>query len=185
MAATSTPRRVWLMLTAAAVTLAVGIALGHGVLIAVGLVLAGTTGLGGRDDRPATWFSPSDVGAGTDGQRIRFRADSTVSTADRDMYIGMRRESPAMNVTHTTVPGTGRLAHLVTRGGQRLGVLTTDDTRQLLVYEPAVDPDVPVQVIELDADEADQVAAMLHSPSIVDRLDVLERTVAAVTKEHR
>lgn len=90
-----------------------------------------------------------------------------------------------MNITHTTVPGTGRLTHVVTRGGQRFGVLVTDESRQLLVYEPASDPDVPVQAIDLDVDEADEVAALLHERSVIDRLAALERAVAAVTKEPR
>lgn len=179
MAAKSTPRRVWLMLGAATVTLAVGTVLGHGLLIATGLVLAGTAGLGSPHGGRGTWFSPSRLGAGTDGLLDQVHADSEVTEA----VPGTRREPPAMDLTHTTVPGTGRLTHLVTRGGQRLGVLTTDETRQLLVYQPHTDPDVPAQAIDLDADEADQVAALLHSPSIVDRLDVLERAVAAVTRE--
>ena len=56
---------------------------------------------------------------------------------------------------------------------------------QLLVYEPAPDPDMPTQAIDLDADEADAVAALLHERSVVDRLAALERAVAAVAKEPR
>lgn len=177
-----TPRwRVWSMATAATVVLAAGIALGHGVLIATGLVLLATAGLGVPEDRPGTWFSPSPMGAGTDGPDLRFRRESTVST----VACGTRREQTGMNITHTTVPGTGKLTHLVTRGGQRFAVLITDDSRQLLVYEPETDPDVPVQAIDLDTDEADQVAALLHDRSLVERVDALERAVAAVTRERR
>jgi uncharacterized membrane protein SpoIIM required for sporulation len=39
-------RRYWLMMTAAVVTMVVGIVLAHGVLIAIGLILAGTAGIG-------------------------------------------------------------------------------------------------------------------------------------------
>lgn len=173
--------RVWSMATVATTVLVIGVALGHGVLIAAGLVLLATAGLGVPERRPGTWFSPSRMGADTDGSDQHFQRESTVTT----VACGMRREQSGMNITHTTVPGTGKLTHLVTRGGQRFAVLVTDDRRQLLVYEPDIDPDVPVQAIDLDADEAVEVAAILHDRSLVERVDALERAVAAVARERR
>lgn len=159
-------RRMWL-LTAAALTLGTGIAFAHGLLIAAGLVLAGLSGLG----KPATGCPPPEMGAGTDGPRRPGHEDWTCTG-------GARREHPDMDITHTTVPGTGTLHHLVTRGGQRFGVLTTHGTRQLLVYEPGDNPDVPAQTIDLDADEADQIAGLLHTRPLADRVAALERIVA-------
>lgn len=83
-----------------------------------------------------------------------------------------------MEITHTTVPGVGVLHHFQTRGGQRFGVLVYHaDRRELLIYGPE-DPDVPTQRIPLDQDEADQVAELLHSQPVADRLANLERRVA-------
>jgi TrkA domain protein len=88
-----------------------------------------------------------------------------------------------MDITRTTVPGTGTLYLLTTRAGQRFGVLANPDARQLMVYGARPDPDAPLQTIVLEADEADQVADLLHSRSVVDRLAVLERALATVTGE--
>lgn len=80
-----------------------------------------------------------------------------------------------MDVTRTTVPGTGTVHHYVTRGGQQFGVLLDrTDRHRLLVYGSA-DFDVPAQTIVLEQDEADQLAELLHSKPIVDRVADLER----------
>ncbi|MFD8532672.1 hypothetical protein ACFV0L_35210 [Streptosporangium canum] len=88
-----------------------------------------------------------------------------------------------MDITRTTVPGTGVVHHCVTRGGQRFGVLVDDaDRRRLLIYDPA-DLDVPLQCITMEHDEADQVAEILHSRPIPDRLAALERRFAEIAGE--
>ena len=86
-----------------------------------------------------------------------------------------------MEVFRTTVPGDGVIHQFATRGGQRFG-LVIDETgrRTLVVYDPA-DPDVPQQSIVLEQDEADQVAEILHSRPVLDRLAELERRLAELT----
>ena len=87
-----------------------------------------------------------------------------------------------MHIYRTTVPGSGVLHHLVTRDGERLGLLV-DETgnRQLFTYEGR-DLDEPAHAIVLQPDEADEVAEILHwahasagDRPIVDRLLSLER----------
>ncbi|WP_346109454.1 hypothetical protein [Nonomuraea maheshkhaliensis] len=90
-----------------------------------------------------------------------------------------------MDVTRMTVPGNGPgrdiVHHLVTRAGQRFGLLVeSGGRRRFLVYDSA-DADEPVQTIVLDQDEADQIADLLHSRSLPDRLADLERRVARLT----
>ncbi|WP_043618811.1 hypothetical protein [Nonomuraea candida] len=89
-----------------------------------------------------------------------------------------------MDVTRTTVPGRGTLHHLVTRRGQRFGVLVEDGGRRLLVHDPA-EPDAPALGIPLDQDEADQVADLLHSRPVPDRLAELERRVREIAEAAR
>jgi TrkA domain protein len=82
-----------------------------------------------------------------------------------------------MQIDRTTVPGSGVLHHILTRDGERFCVLVdTADNRHLFTYG-ASDLDVPARVIVLEPDEADQVAEILHSRAIADRLLSLERRV--------
>ncbi|MFU8851538.1 hypothetical protein ACNAW0_11230 [Micromonospora sp. SL1-18] len=83
-----------------------------------------------------------------------------------------------MEITRTSVSGVGVVNHFLTRGGQRFGVLVYQTGRRSLLRYGAGDPDVPVDRIELDLDEADQVAAVLQSASVADRLASLERQLA-------
>lgn len=48
---------------------------------------------------------------------------------------------------------------------------------------PATGLDVATQTVILDHDEADQVASVLQSRSVADRLAFLERRVAELTEE--
>ena len=87
-----------------------------------------------------------------------------------------------MRIDRTTVPGNGVLRHIVPRRGGRFGLLVdADNTRHLLTYDAGTydggDRDVPAQAILLEPDEADQVAEILHSRPITDRLLALERRV--------
>jgi|GEM_PF-1404428 len=85
-----------------------------------------------------------------------------------------------MDITRTTVPGTGTLFHFATRDGQRLAVMVEGDgPRRLLVYDAG---DEPAQTIALEQDEADQIAQVLHSRSVNDRLTALEQRIADITK---
>lgn len=88
-----------------------------------------------------------------------------------------------MDITRTTVPGVGIVHHLLTRGGQRFGVLVdSSGQRSLLCYGPD-DPDVPAERIALAHDEADQLAEILHSSPVADRLARLERRLAELRGE--
>lgn len=83
-----------------------------------------------------------------------------------------------MDITRTTLPGGGVVHHLRTRAGQRFGALVDNtDRRWLLIYD-SVDPDVPSQRIALDPDEADQLAGILHTRSVADRLADVELRLA-------
>ncbi len=90
-----------------------------------------------------------------------------------------------MRIDRTTAPGSGVLHQIVTRAGQRFClVVGADRTRQLLTYDDN-DPDVPARSIVLEADEADQVAEILHSQPIADRLVQLERRVGELMERTR
>ena len=86
-----------------------------------------------------------------------------------------------MDITYSTVPGRGAVHHLRSRGGQQFGVLAERaGRRSLLIFDPD-DPDVPRQTITLDQDEADQLAEILQSRSVPDRLAAVERRLAELT----
>lgn len=85
-----------------------------------------------------------------------------------------------MHVSRTAAPGTGTVYQCVTRGGQRFGVLADRTGRyRLVVY--AAESDEPLQSILLEQDEADQLAEILHSRPIADRVAHLERRVAELS----
>ncbi|MFD4181245.1 hypothetical protein [Rhodococcus sp. NPDC058514] len=81
-----------------------------------------------------------------------------------------------MDINRTTVPGQGVLHHIVTRAGEHLCLLVDAGTRRVLIYDES-DLDVPARSIALEPDEADQVAEILQSRPIADRLASLERQV--------
>lgn len=94
-------------------------------------------------------------------------------------------EAESAGITRTRVPGAGTVHHCVTRGGQHVSVLVdTTGNRRLMVYGSA-DLDVPSQTIIMEPDEADQVADLLHSRPVVERLTALERRVAEIAREAR
>ncbi|KUI27451.1 hypothetical protein [Mycobacterium sp. GA-2829] len=87
-----------------------------------------------------------------------------------------------MHIDRTTVPGSGTLHHIVTRGGIRLAVLVgRDGDRQVFVYDDAKDE--PATEVLLAPDEADGLAEILHSRPIADRVRTLERRVDALIGE--
>lgn len=86
-----------------------------------------------------------------------------------------------MQVSHTTVPGVGMIHHFLARAGHRLAVVTgPGDRRELLVYDGG---DEPAYTVELDADEADQLADTLCSSPLADRMAALEQRVAELDGE--
>jgi TrkA domain protein len=91
-----------------------------------------------------------------------------------------------VEITHRTIPGVGRLHEFRTRRGQQFGVLVDgDERRTLLVHaDPGVtDPDEPLQRIVLDLDEADDMAEVVHSRPVADRLAELERRLAELARK--
>jgi TrkA domain protein len=95
----------------------------------------------------------------------------------------LTRAAPPTESSHT-VPGTGTLHHRMTRSGQRLALLAQGDERTLFVYGPDAG-DTPRQTIVLERDEADDLAELLHSSSVPDRLAVVERRLADLTTQAR
>lgn len=86
-----------------------------------------------------------------------------------------------MEITRTTIPGVGHSHDCRTRAGQRFGVLVERSGRRRLLTYGTGRPDddaAPAEQILLDADEADQLADLLHQRSVADRLAELERRVA-------
>ena len=67
--------------------------------------------------------------------------------------------------------------HITTRGGDRLCLMVEHGgSRHLFTYDGG-DLDAPAWEIVLESDEADQLAEVLHSRPIKDRLLSLERRV--------
>lgn len=88
-----------------------------------------------------------------------------------------------MRIDRTTVAGNGVLHHIFPRRGGRFSLLLdADNTRHLFTYEES-DLDVPAQAILLEPEEADQVAEILHTQPIADRVLELERRVSELTRE--
>jgi TrkA domain protein len=90
-----------------------------------------------------------------------------------------------VDITRSTVPGVGTVHHVHTRGGRHFGVLVdTWGRRTLLIYDvrrPAADPDEPVVHIVIEPDEADELAEILQSRPMSDRLAEVERRLADLT----
>jgi len=85
-----------------------------------------------------------------------------------------------MDINRTTVPGTGVLHHLHSRSGEYFAVLVeSGHTRRLFAYGDGSDE--PVAEISLERDEADEVAELLGSRSVHDRLAELERRLDQLT----
>lgn len=90
-----------------------------------------------------------------------------------------------MEITHSTVPGSGVLHDCQTRDGQQFRILVARPGRcEIFVYDPA-EPDRVMARIVLEEDEADQVAEFLHSQPITDRIAELERRVARLAASGR
>jgi TrkA domain protein len=88
-------------------------------------------------------------------------------------------ERSFMEITQTSVRGAGTLHDVLTRGGQRFRIFVKNTgERETYVY-PETD-DGEVITFELDADEADAIANILHSRPVPARLRDLERRVDAL-----
>ena len=91
-----------------------------------------------------------------------------------------------MDVTHTTIPGVGTVHHCDTRQGDHLAVIVNGTGRRTLLFYDRADPDAPAHTVELEQREADQLAGLLHSRPIADRLAAVERRLATLLHDaHR
>ncbi|MFD7658695.1 hypothetical protein ACFV4N_32370 [Actinosynnema sp. NPDC059797] len=90
-----------------------------------------------------------------------------------------------MEALRSTVPGSGVVHHFTTRAGLHLGVLVDPDERRTLLVYGSDDPDRPAHAVVLDPDEADQVAEVLRTRSLAERLAALERRLDQVVPEAR
>ncbi|MFC6012103.1 hypothetical protein [Nocardia lasii] len=85
-----------------------------------------------------------------------------------------------MDIDRTTIPGAGVLHSFHTRHGHRFALLTeSTGARRILAY--LGDSDEPAIDIELEPDEADQVAELLHSRPFGDRLARVEQRLDLLT----
>lgn len=90
-----------------------------------------------------------------------------------------------MEITHSTVPGSGVLHDCQTRDGQQFRILVgRPGRREIFVYD-STETDRVLARIVLEEDEADQVAELLHSQPITDRIAELERRVAQIAGSGR
>lgn len=85
-----------------------------------------------------------------------------------------------MQVTHMTVPGVGVMHDVSTRDGQQFRLLIEESGIQLFVYG---EEDEPITTVALERDEADEVANLLHSKPIPDRMAELERRFARLSEK--
>ncbi|MGH3678680.1 MAG: hypothetical protein ACRDU5_23650 [Mycobacterium sp.] len=88
-----------------------------------------------------------------------------------------------MQIHRTTVPGSGVLHQIVTRDGDSFCLLVDRAANRHLFTYGGGELDEPSRAIVLEPDEADQVAQILHSPPIADRLLSLERRVDELSGE--
>ncbi|GAB3879055.1 cation:proton antiporter regulatory subunit [Kibdelosporangium lantanae] len=76
-----------------------------------------------------------------------------------------------MDVEVTPLPGIGTRQDFVSRGGRRIGVVTTRDGKVELIVSKEDDPDSCVASIPLTGEEAGTLAALLGAPQLVSRLE--------------
>jgi TrkA domain protein len=88
----------------------------------------------------------------------------------------------AMDIIRNTVPGVGVMHDATTRDGQQFRLLVEDSTISLFIYG---DADEPATTVVFDREEADQVANLLHSKPIPDRMADLERRFAEIVGRAR
>ena len=88
-----------------------------------------------------------------------------------------------MDIIHNTVPGVGVMHDLTTRDGQQFRLLVEDSGIELYVYGNSGDE--AITTVVLGRDEADQVADLLHSKPIPDRMADLERRFTEITGRAR
>lgn len=75
----------------------------------------------------------------------------------------------------SNVPGGDALHSLVTRSGQEFRILVEESGLRRVYIDDPNDRDRLLVEIVLEPDEADEVADLLHSTPIVDRVASLER----------
>lgn len=171
--------RVWLVFWTGVVALGAGMMLGHGVILAIGLGLAGLSGVGTLGHGREAGVPAPELGGSTDS-----RAPALPGNWKQTLFGRRRRGGhPSMDTASLAGAGGARLSQLTTRRGHRIVVLDTGRRRRLLVYGPGERPGVLTWAVELDADEADGVATLLQNRAAVGVPAGLERAVAATSEE--
>lgn len=127
---------IGLFLLAGVGALAAGMVRGDGLLIMLGLLLAGIANV---------W---------------RFWGSPTVSGPRRDQTTGV-----AMHLERTELPGVGTTLRFATAAGKWIGVIHHFDGRRELVVYALGDPDTVRASVPLTPDEAHKLADLLkHEP---------------------
>lgn len=90
-----------------------------------------------------------------------------------------------MNITHTHVPGNGTVHHCDTRRGDHLAVIVSAGGQRTIILYDRQNPDTPAVTLELDQVEADQLADLLHSRPLADRLAAVEQRLEDILHEAR
>ncbi len=90
-----------------------------------------------------------------------------------------------MEVILVTVPGVGVLYECTTRDGDQFAILVDHSDRRQLVVRGPLGSDEPSARILLEQDEADEVADILHTKSVPDRLAELERRLTEIQEGRR
>jgi TrkA domain protein len=76
-----------------------------------------------------------------------------------------------VDVEVTPLPGIGTRQDFVSRGGRRIGVVTTRDGKVELIVSKQDDPDSCVASIPLTGEEAGTLAVLLGAPQLVSTLE--------------
>lgn len=86
-----------------------------------------------------------------------------------------------MEITYSSVPG-GELHVVTTRNGDHFRLLVErSGARSITILEPT-DPDTVLAILNVEPDEAEMLADLLHSRSIPDRIAELERRLAKLSQ---
>jgi TrkA domain protein len=89
-----------------------------------------------------------------------------------------------IRIERTEIAGIGVRHDVITKTGQRIGVLIyRDDRREIALYEPD-DPDSIAQSISLTGAEAESVADLLGHTAVLSQLTELSGGIAGLFTEH-
>jgi TrkA domain protein len=88
-----------------------------------------------------------------------------------------------MEVHRYSLPGIGLRHEFVTERGRRVGVISHHTGRREIVVYDRRDPDTAAVTLTLNSEEANELADLLGSARVVERLGELHREVAGLVSE--